>query len=270
MLNIKAGSLGALAALMLVGFLFAAGPGDEREGITVVADLTNGLAEFELAIDGEEIKIDGSDMEIGDSKTLTLQDGRALVLSREESGFIVDVEDEEPIHFVNKEGVFARAGNVVVDIAHDDTSAKTFIIKTNKDGDETETSSFVFSTSDDEHIIHEDVSSAIQIGGFSFNLGGDSDKRVMISGLDALTEERQEQIRQALEEAGVNEDVFFLSDMIKESIGEGFIWESDEDGEEGVSVILGNGSKKKIVISSGDKKVVQKIKIKKTKDDQEN
>ncbi len=211
----------AFLMIVLMSMILAAGDQEKEvnvmvmthgdgDGVRIEFTDENGQQEMHIVHNDGEVTFDPSELEVGDSRTLTLDNGSELVVSRTEAGLSLNIDGKDmELLTLHEGGVHGAHGNHVVVHGDGHTSSANFIIKGDDDGG--------------EHVfIHKN---GVDTGKMLMELGAKDS--VNISGLGDLSEEVRDQIIQALRDAGVEKEINF-SDMHIMHSTTGNVWISDD------------------------------------------
>lgn len=87
-----------------------------QDGVSIVArgDNSDGDNKVKIVADGETIEFDGNDLEVGESRTFDLENGKTMELTRRDEGLVMTMDGSEILLYEGGEGngAFAHAFSV--------------------------------------------------------------------------------------------------------------------------------------------------------------
>ncbi len=169
--------------LFLWAFLIAAAAiaGEKQETKIKIAVATEGGDTEVFKWNSVDSGVDLSDLEVGESKTITNEDGKEVTLTRTDDGFDIAV-DGKSIEVMKMHG----GGEVDVEVLHEG-DAKVFVHKMHEDGE------------DGDVLIRKTR---------IIKSGDDADVTIISS--DTIDEKTRERLREVLKDAGKDGEILFL------------------------------------------------------------
>jgi len=135
--------------------------------------------------DADAIRLDASDLEVGETRYITSESGKEVAITREENGFRIEIDGEETFVMTPGEGMHKRV--MVHSTGSGEATANAFVMVGEGEGH-----NMLWVTDEGENV----------------HLGGMEDT-VFITGLGELDEYERNQIIDALRAAGVEKEIHF-------------------------------------------------------------
>ncbi len=171
---------------------------------------------WEMIVNGEELTIDVDSLEVGDSQTVTLDDGTELVIKRTESGVSLNYDGEDIDLMDHKSFSFATAhgqGHANVVVAGGEKKVKVIAGAGGEN---------VFFSTGDHDVSWVDINDG---------------NKVVISGLDDIDDDAKARIEALLAELGIDKEVSFRKGPKFEFLHDIRVDVEEDDGHPRVIVI---------------------------------